>query len=150
MPCSSLSVVNGQTGGQPASVLTTAELTGEMEGWDNYVELLAGSRIVCNYVLPSGTAAGAVTSLALQVNYRGQTLAFQTWTFEVLDTGTGSWVSLGDNAFAGDWVWSKHTFTLPAPLARFFASGTTLQIRYGTNSNADASDIDQLLVTGTR
>ena len=59
-------------------------------------------------------------------------------------------MSLGDNAFAGDWVWTKHTFTLPVPLARFFASGTTLQIRYGTDSNADASDIDQLLVTGTR
>jgi len=59
-------------------------------------------------------------------------------------------VSLGDNAFAGDWVWTKMTFTLPAPHARFFASGTTLQIRYGTTSNADASDLDQLLVTGTR
>ena len=47
------------------------------------------------------------------------------------------------------WVWTKNTFTLPAPLARFFSSGT-LQIRYGTTSNADASDIDQLLITGTR
>ena len=68
----------------------------------------------------------------------------------MLDTTTGAWTLLGDNAFAGGWVWTKHTFTLPAPLARFFSSGTTLQIRYGTTSSVDASDIDQLLVTGTR
>jgi hypothetical protein len=117
--------------------------------WDDYVELFPASRIVCSYVLPSGTAAGAVTSLGLQVNYRGPSKTGQLWTFEVLDTTTGAWTLLGDNGFATGWVWTKNTFTLPAPLARFF-SGTTLQIRYGTTSSADASDIDQLLMTGTR
>jgi hypothetical protein len=90
-----------------------------------------------------------VTSLGLLVNYRGPTQAAQLWTFEALDTTTGSWTLLGDNTFAPDWVWTKHTFALPAPLARFFSSGT-LQIRYGTTSSADASDIDQLVITGTR
>ena len=32
--------------------------------------------------------------------------------------------------------------------SRYFSSGT-LQIRYGTSSNVDASDIDQLVITGT-
>jgi len=104
---------------------------------------------VCNYALPSGTTAGAVTSLALQVNYRGASQTRQVWTFEVLDRTTNTWTLLGDNAFASGWVWSKHTFTLPGPLSRFF-SGTGLQIRYGTTSSLDTSDIDQLLVTGTR
>ena len=36
---------------------------------------------------------------------------------------------------------------MPAPLARFFSSGT-LQLRYGTSSNVDASDIDQLVISG--
>ena len=136
--------------GQTAASLTTAELTGTTDVWDDYVELSPSSRIVCSYTLPSGTAAGAVSSLALQVNFRGPSQAHQAWTFEVQDATTGAWVLLGDNSFAAGWIWSKHTFTLPAPLARFFASGTTLQIRYGTTSNVDASDIDQLLVTGTR
>ena len=35
------------------------------------------------------------------------------------------------------------------PLARYF-SGGTLQIRYGTTSNADASNVDQLLITAVR
>jgi hypothetical protein len=71
----------------------------------------------------------------------------QLWTFEVLDTTTGAWTPLGDNTFAGDWSWTAHIFTVPTPLARFF-SGGTLQIRYGTTSNTDASDIDQLVVFG--
>jgi hypothetical protein len=150
MPCNSLSVTAGAIGaGQTAAALTTAELTGTTDVWDDYVELSPASRIVCNYALPSGTTAGAVTSLALQVNYRGASQTRQVWTFEVLDRTTNTWTLLGDNAFASGWVWSKHTFTLPGPLSRFF-SGTGLQIRYGTTSSLDASDIDQLLVTGTR
>src|SRR5262245_27943285 len=116
--------------------------------WTNYVEVFPASRIVCNYVLPSGVNASAVTALALDVNYRGPSKNTMTWTFEVFDTGTGTWTLLGDNAFAAGWVWTKTTFTPPAPLARFFASGT-LQIRYGTTSSADASDIDQLLIRAT-
>jgi uncharacterized membrane protein YgcG len=149
LPCSSLTVATGSIGdGQTASALTTAELTGTTDVWDDYVELSPSSSIVCNYVLPSSIAPGTVTSLALQVNYRGQAKTFQTWTFEVRDTTTGNWTLLGDNGFASGWVWSKHAFSLPTPLTRFFSSGT-LQIRYGTTSNVDASDIDQLVITGT-
>jgi hypothetical protein len=67
----------------------------------------------------------------------------------VLDETTGTWTALGDNGFAGPWVWTPQVFTLPAPFDRFF-SGGRLQIRYGTTSDADASDLDQLLVTGQR
>ena len=68
----------------------------------------------------------------------------------MLDTTTGAWTLLGDNSFAAGWIWTKHTFTLPTPYARFFSSSGTLQIRYGTTSAVDASDVDQLLITGTR
>ena len=69
----------------------------------------------------------------------------------MLDTSTGAWMSARRQRVRRRLGLDQaHAFTLPAPLARFFASGTTLQIRYGTTSNADASDIDQLLVTGTR
>jgi hypothetical protein len=143
-----LSVIAGQIGaGQTAAALTIAELTGTADVWTNYVELFPSSRIVCSYNLPLGSA---VTSLALQTNYRGPDRPTQIWTFEVLDTTTGAWTLVGDNAFAAEWVWTKHTFTMPTPLARFFSSSGTLQVRYGTASNVDASDLDQLLITGTR
>jgi hypothetical protein len=148
LPCNAIAVTAGQIGaGQTPAALTTAELTGTTDVWTNYVELFPSSRIVCSYALPSGSAA---TSVALQVNYRGPTKATQLWTFEAFDNGTGTWVSIGDNGFAGDWVWTKQTFALPAPVGRFFSSSGGLQIRYGTTSNVDASDIDQLLITGTR
>ena len=148
LPCSSLSVVAGQIGdGQTAAALTVAELTGTTDTWDDYVELSPSSRIVCSYNLPAGSA---VTSLALQTNFRGPSQTTQVWTYEVLDTTTGAWTLLGDNSFAAGWIWTKHTFTLPTPYARFFSSSGTLQIRYGTTSAVDASDVDQLLITGTR
>jgi hypothetical protein len=38
---------------------------------------------------------------------------------------------------------------MPTPLARFF-SGNSLQVRFGTGSNFDAANIDQMIVTGLR
>jgi hypothetical protein len=116
--------------------------------WTDYVELQGPSTIVCNYNLPSGVAGSGVSSMALQINYRGPNKAAQLWTWEVKDTTTGNWISLGDNGFAADWVWTKTTLNVPGPLARYF-SGSTLQIRYGTTSSVDASDVDQMLITGT-
>jgi len=151
LPCDALAVATGAIGaGQTAAGLTTAELSGAMDVWTDYVELSPASRIVCSYGLPAGLSAATVTSLALQVSYRGPTEAVQQWTFEVLDTTSGAWTFLGDNTFASGWAWTPQTFPLPAPLPRFFSSSGTLQIRYGSASNADASDIDQLVITGTR
>ena len=150
LPCSALSVVAGQIGpGQSASALTIAELTGTHGRVD---QLRRGVPVVAHrlqlHACRPARAPAPSPALALDVNYRGPSKTTMTWTFEVLDTTTGPGRSLGDNAFATSWVWTKHTFTLPAPLARFFCRGT-LQIRYGTTSNADASDIDQLLIRAT-
>jgi len=148
MSCSALA--SGQIGGgQSVATLATAELAGTTDVWINYVELEPATHIVCNYNLPAGVAAGAVTALSLDVSYRGPTLGSQLWTFEVRDVATGTWVPIGNNGFAGSWVWTKTTFAFPAPLARFFSAAGQLQIRYGTDSNADASNVDQMFIRGT-
>ena len=56
-------------------------------------------------------------------------------------------MAVGTNAFAADWVWSVASLPLPGPLARY-VSGGTLKIRYGTTSQFDASDLDQLVLVG--
>ena len=150
LPCTNLAVTAGAIGpGQTAAALTNAELTGTADVWTDYVELSPGSQIVCSYELPAGVAPSALTSLALDVNYRGPDKATMTWTFEVLDNTTGTWTALGDNSFAAVWVWTPQVFALPAPFDHFF-SGSTLQIRYGTTSDFDASALDQLLITAGR
>ncbi len=150
LPASSLAVATGSIGpGQTAAALASAELTGTQDVWANYVEVFPASSIVVNYDLTGGVTPGAVTALGLTVNYRGQPIVRQLWTFEVFDAAAGAWIRIGDNAFAPNWVWTPTTFPLPAPLSRFFSAGR-LQIRYGTTSTFDASDIDQLLITGLR
>src|SRR4029077_12862888 len=94
---------------------------------------------VCNYNLASGISPGAISSLAVDVNYRGPSVGSQVWTWEVLDTTTGVWVSLGDNTFASGWVWTKHTFAFPAPLARYFTAGGLLPSRPRTDSRPPPS-----------
>jgi len=149
LPCAALTVATGSIGpGQTAAALTTAELTGTQDIWANYVEVFPSSSIICRYDLPAGVSAATLSALALRVNYRGPNRTFQTWTFEAFDATAGVWVPLGDNTFAATWVWTATTFNLPSPLSRF-VSGSSLQIRYGTTSNVDASDIDQLLMSAT-
>ena len=77
------------------------------------------SRIVCSYNLSSGSAERRSPS---RRTTGGPIRTEQLWTFEVYDNTTGQWTLLGDNTFAPDWVWAKHTFTLPVPYARFFSS----------------------------
>ena len=151
LPCNALSVVAGQIGpGQSASALTVAELTGTTgrrgPTTSRCSRRRASSATTC---CRRARAPARVTALALDVNYRGPSKTTMTWTFEVLDSshrrrGRCSATTRSPPS----WVWTKNTFTLPAPLARFF-SGGTLQIRYGTTSSADASDIDQLLIRAT-
>ena len=57
--------------GQSVATLATAELSGTTDAWTSYVELSPAAHIVCNYNLPSGTAAGTITSLSVDVNVRG-------------------------------------------------------------------------------
>jgi len=148
MACTSLA--SGRIGsGQSVSSLATAELSGSADVWSNYVELEPATQIVCNYNLPAGVAADSLTSMALQVSYRGPSRSTMAWTFEVRDASTGAWVALGDNTFASGWIWSAHTFAFPTPLARY-VSGSALQIRYGTTSSADASTLDQMSINAIR
>jgi hypothetical protein len=90
-PVRSLSVVAGQIGdGQTASALTVAELTGTVDTWDDYVELSPSSRIVCSYTLPAGSA---VTSLALQTNFRGPTDLLERRSCDRENTGSSNCLS---------------------------------------------------------
>jgi hypothetical protein len=146
LTCKTLTVTRGSIGsGQTAPNLATRQLTGTQDVWNDYVEFSPNASATCTYALPVGTLASDVTSLALQINYRGPKKAAMRWTFEALDATTGTWVFVGDNAFAQDWIWSAATLTFAMPAARFFSNGS-LKVRYQTQSSVDSSDVDQLVV----
>jgi hypothetical protein len=129
--------------GQAAAALATRELSGTRDDWSAYVEFGPGARAVADYVLPAASKTGAVS---LRTNYRGPTAREMRWTFEAFDFQAAAWVNVGDNTFAGDWVWTATTFPLAA---RFVGTGGEVRVRYGTDSRADASDLDELVLVAS-
>jgi hypothetical protein len=127
-------------GGQKVTALAARQLSGARDDWSAYVEFEPGARAVAEYVLPAEARAGA---LSLRTNYRGPTAREMRWVFEAFDFQTASWTTVGDNAFAGDWVWTEATFPLDA---RFVGAGGEVRVRYGTDSRADASQLDELVL----
>ncbi len=127
-------------GGQKVTALAARQLSGTGDDWSAYVEFDPGARAIAEYVLPAEARAAA---LSLRTNYRGPTAREMRWVFEAFDYQSASWATVGDNAFAGDWVWTGATFPLDA---RFVGAGGEVRVRYGTDSRADASDLDELVL----
>ncbi|MGK3975956.1 DUF4832 domain-containing protein [Sorangium sp. So ce118] len=149
LACSQLTVDRGSVGaGQTAAALSARELTGEQDDWSKYVEFSPGTSATCDYALPAGVSAGDLSSLSLDVSYRGPRKSEMRWTLEAWDADASAWAPIGDNAFAASWSWSSATLPLPAPYSRF-APGGRIKIRYSTQSRADASLLDQLALTGS-
>lgn len=144
LPCSGFRVLRGSIGdGQDPATLATQELSGTADDASKYVELSPNSAVRCDFQLAAG--APAPRALALRVNYRGPTLAEMRWTFDAYDFAAARWVAVANNGFAQDWVWSRATVDLPAPVGRFVRDGR-LQLRYRTSSSLDASQLDEWVV----
>lgn len=143
LSCRKLTLTSGKIGsGQSASSLAAKDQSGTQDSWTKYVEFSKGSNATCLFSLGSGVPASSVSALSLEVNYRGPTKAEMLWVFEALDPTAGAWVSIADNGFAADWVWSAATRPLPGVGARFINAKGEIQVRYRTSSKLDASQLD--------
>src|SRR4051812_137987 len=133
----------GLTGGQSVAGLAARQLSGTSDVWSAYVEFGPSARAVAEYTVPAELISSA---LSLRTNYRGPTAKDMSWTFEAFDFQAAAWAVVGDNAFAAEWTWTPATFAL-AP--RFVSNGGEVRVRYGTDSDADASDVDELVLLAT-
>lgn len=150
LTCNELSVTTGKTGGQPVIALATKDLSGTTDSWGKYVEMIPGASgfvATCTFSLPAGMTATSIGSLTLRVNYRGAAKAQQAWLFEAV-SASGRALPIGDNGFAQDWAWSEATLPFNASPADVVSNGQ-IRVTYRTTSNADVSDIDQLVVLAT-
>jgi len=131
---------------QPVSVLSTEEESGQSDGWSNYIEFYgapAGYEGRLLFPAPA-SVSGASTSVSIQlaVQFRGPSVSWQRWRFEIFDQSASAYLLLGDNTAAQSWVWSRLNFSVPAGNpSRFFANGQA-QIRLVTDSALDNCDLD--------
>jgi hypothetical protein len=140
---STLTFTSGRLpGGQSVAGLAARELNGTSDVWSAYVEFGPKARAVAQYTVPPELLPPA-SALSLRTNYRGPTKKEMRWTFEAFDFQAGAWTTIGDNAFAGDWTWTAATFALEP---RFVSVAGEARVRYGTDSDVDASDMDELVL----
>ncbi len=145
LACATLQFERGALpSGQSVQALNTETLSGTQDRWAEYVEFEPNSSATCTYPLPEGVSADTVVAAEVGVNYRGPAQAQMRWVFEAWDYTTSSWVVVGDNAFAQSWRWTATSLALTTP-ARFL-SGGPVKLRYRTDSSADASLLDLLVV----
>ena len=138
--------LSGADGGQPASNLATMTESGTLDHWNAYVEYQTYSGAPYSgyqvFTLPSNLSASAIDSMGLQVNFRGPLSSFQVWKWSIYDWAATSWVEVGTNAIAQDWVWTQMAFNIPSPYARYVNANNKLRIRLKSNNAADNADID--------
>ena len=145
----------GHDGGQPVSALWVQDQSGRQNNWNKYVEFdpirrasppYQGYR---TYTLPSDVTPAAIIALQVKVNYRGQSATFQRWTWHIYDWTTSSWVTLGDNTGASEWVWSPLSFTASGTLAHYANSQGQIRIEFDANNAYDNCDLDYEAVVVT-
>ena len=135
----------GTSGGQ--AVATSIDLldeSGTENIWNKYVEfdgLYAGYQV---FTLPTTIARSSVTNMKIEVNYQGPSAPNQTWTWQIYNWATATYVTVGTNAGAPEWgAWTILTFTVPGTLSNYVNSTNgQVRIQLSSNNSSDSADID--------
>lgn len=101
------------------------------------------------FILPPHMDPANISTMKLQVNYRGPLPGTQVWKWHIYNWSIPAWVQIGTNAAAVYGKWTLFTFSLPTPLARFISPGREIRLRLSSgNTNGDAwLDYEALRVT---
>jgi hypothetical protein len=138
----------GASGGQSVAALGIQDQSGSASTWAKYVEFspksgstYAGYQI---FTLPTGTTPSSLKTLQLQINYQGPASNGTTWTWQVFNWTTGTWVTVGNNAGAPDWgPWKILTFSVPGTLSNYVRSSDgQMLVQLLSNNAKDSADID--------
>ncbi len=153
---SSYVTTSGTSGGQPvASSIDLLDESGTTNTWAKYVEFqttasanYAGYQV---FTLPTTIAPSSVTAIQVKVNYQGPDAVTQTWTWQLYNWSTASYVTVGTNSGAPSWgAWTILTFNASGTLANYVrASDGQMRMQLVSNNHADNCDIDYEAVVVT-
>ncbi len=141
----------GTDGGQPVGNLATLQETGTGNNWNDYVEFqtqYAGYQL---FSLPTTISPSQVTAIQIEVNYQGPSAANQTWTWQLYDWATSSYVTVGTNTGAPQWgSWQILKLNATGTLANYVrASDGQIKVQLVSNNSSDSADIDYEAVNVT-
>jgi len=99
----------------------------DSDDWTHFIKLIPddtgeyfGYRV---FYLPGHISVDSITSLRLDVNYRGPDYETAPWVWKIERRDNNEWIRLGDNRESLWWsTWSEASFTFPADDDKFDAS----------------------------
>lgn len=141
----SLNTQKGTAADVSVSALQTKDQSGNQDTWGKYVELYGSQEAYQGEFTfdASSVDAAAVSSFALNVNFKGPKKNTQAWTFAFQEAASGNWVEAGDNAGASEWKWSSLSFNGDGAFSSLVKDGE-VKLRLSSNNKKDDCDIDFL------
>lgn len=137
---------NAGTTSNQLAALKVKDQSGTSTSWDKYVQMTPGSSGYSGD-LTFKAPAGSLTSLSLDVNYKGLPKASQLWTFSLYNNSTGAFDRIGDNTVAANEVWTLIKFTVSSKASSYVNSQGNITLRYASPSSVKRSNLDYVAMT---
>ena len=91
-----------------------------------------------SFTIPEDAQANLVSTLLLQVNFKGPGASTQTWDWAIYDWNTGQWIKIGDSVGTKANEWQALVFRIRQPW-QFISSTREIRIQLkSSNANGDA------------
>lgn len=98
------------------------------------------------FTLPTTT----VSSLKVDINYKGPTYTQQVWAFAIYNNVKGTYDKFADNSGVESWVWKLKTYSLTTNASQYVGPGGAVKIRYTSSGDAHGSALDYFALTYTK
>jgi hypothetical protein len=101
------------------------------------------------FYLPASIDPTNISTMALNVNYRGPLPAAQSWTWSLYNWQSKTWVKVGTNAPAIQNRWTMFKFNIPAPFTTYIGNGGMIRLNLQSNNHAGNAWLDYESITVT-
>jgi hypothetical protein len=144
-----LTTIQGTTKGV-INALAFQDQSGTQNSANKYVQFKGANYAgYQSFYLPAFINAADITTISVNVNYRGPLPATQTWTWSLYNWQTSSWVTLGTNSNVTASHWAAFTFNVSSPFDAFIGNGGEMRIQLQSNSATGNAWIDYESITVT-
>jgi len=101
-----------------------------------------------SFTLPSDMQPSLISTMLMQINFKGPASSTQTWTWSIYNWNTKMWIKLGDTIGTSADQWNTLTFRIQNP-SRYISPGKEIRIQLrSNNANGDAMiDYEALHIT---
>lgn len=126
----SLVVKSGDINSSSVKVLQTYDQMSSQDVSSGYIQFSSTKQALTSIFSFKAPAGSLATSLAIDVNYKGPPKSLQTWRIQLYDNSQRKWFTVGDNADAGNLLWSQMSYKVPSNPQRFMDSSGNIRARY--------------------